>query len=88
MLKISAISLVLRTRDFNDIFNQCDEIYLESPQKFNILCVFSNLFVIYIFPKRNFIFKYAETFDVSGACLVKSPASFKGIVLRIEKTSV
>ena len=33
VLKISAISLVLRTREISDIFNTFDEIYLVSPQK-------------------------------------------------------
>ena len=33
VLEISAISLVLRTREITNIFNSFDEIYLVSPQK-------------------------------------------------------
>ena len=33
VLKISAISLVLRTREFSDIFNTFDEIYLVFTEK-------------------------------------------------------
>ena len=33
VLKISAVSLVLRTREITDIFNTFDVIYLYSPQK-------------------------------------------------------
>ena len=33
MLKISAISLVLRTREISDIFNTFDEIYLVFTEK-------------------------------------------------------
>ena len=39
VLKISAISLVLRTREIDDIFNTFDEIYLVFTSKVNILCL-------------------------------------------------
>ena len=41
VLKISAISLVLRTREISDIFNTFDEIYLVfTKKKANILYLF------------------------------------------------
>ena len=43
MLKISAISLVLRTREITDILNAFDEIYLVfTSKKVNILYIFFN----------------------------------------------
>ena len=42
ILKISAISLVLRTREIADIFNTFDEIYLVfSSKKVNILYIYA-----------------------------------------------
>ena len=51
-----------------------------------------NLFIVYIYLKRNSIFKryYAAFFDVSGSIIstVTSSDCFKGEVIRIQKTSV
>ena len=47
MLKISAISLVLRTREISDIFNTFDEIYLVfTEKKVNILYLSYDVVVI------------------------------------------
>ena len=41
VLKISAILLVLRTREITDIFNTFDEIYLVFTSKTKISCIYS-----------------------------------------------
>ena len=47
VLKISSISLVLRTREITDIFNAFDEIYLVfTSKKVNILYIFFNRHII------------------------------------------
>ena len=54
VLKISAISLVLRTREITDIFNTFDEIYLVFTSKVNILYSFLQL----RYSKREFLWDF------------------------------